>query len=104
MNQDRLNLVLQAFHELDQDNSGSLDIRDIRTKYDAKKHPQVIMHQKTEDEVLEEFLHTFEANRGNNDNKVSQEEWVEYYTNISASIDDDSYFSVMINNSWNLDK
>lgn len=32
------------------------------------------------------------------------EEWVEYYTNISASIDDDNYFKLMITNSWNIDE
>jgi hypothetical protein len=32
------------------------------------------------------------------------EEWVEYYTNVSASIDSDAYFSQMMNSSWNLDK
>lgn len=27
---------------------------------------------------------------------------MEYYTNISASIDDDMYFSQMMNSSWNI--
>jgi hypothetical protein len=27
---------------------------------------------------------------------------LEYYTNISVSIDNDEYFSLMMNNSWNL--
>jgi hypothetical protein len=30
------------------------------------------------------------------------EEFVEYYSNISASIDNDEYFALMMNNSWNL--
>jgi hypothetical protein len=30
------------------------------------------------------------------------EEFIEYYTNVSASIDDDMYFSQMMNSSWNL--
>lgn len=37
------------------------------------------------------------------DGKVSNEEWMEYYQNISASIDNDDYFEVMITNAWNLD-
>ena len=36
------------------------------------------------------------------DGKVSMEEFVEYYKNISASIDNDDYFTLMMNNSWNL--
>jgi len=27
---------------------------------------------------------------------------MEYYTNISVSIDNDDYFALMMNNSWNL--
>ena len=37
------------------------------------------------------------------DHIVSKEEWVEYYNNVSASIDRDDYFALMMNNAWNLD-
>jgi hypothetical protein len=33
---------------------------------------------------------------------VTKEEFVEYYTNISASIDNDEYFLLMMTNAWNL--
>ncbi len=36
------------------------------------------------------------------DGQVTLEEFTEYYTNISASIDNDEYFALMMNNSWNL--
>ena len=36
------------------------------------------------------------------DFRVTLEEFVEYYTNISASIDDDMYFSQMMNAAWSL--
>ena len=36
------------------------------------------------------------------DGQVTLEEFIEYYTNVSASIDNDEYFSLMMNNSWNL--
>jgi len=31
------------------------------------------------------------------------DEWLEYYNNVSMSIDDDEYFALMMNNAWNLD-
>jgi hypothetical protein len=37
------------------------------------------------------------------DHIVTLDEFHEYYNNISASIDDDAYFSLMMNNAWNLD-
>ena len=31
------------------------------------------------------------------------DEFVEYYNNVSMSIDDDRYFTQMMNTAWNLD-
>jgi len=43
--------------------------------------------------------------RNNNapDHIVTKEEFEEYYNNVSASIDDDSYFAQMMTAAWNLD-
>ena len=53
--------------------------------------------KKTEEQILLEFLETFEThhNLRNNtapDHIVTKEEFEEYYANISASIDNDQYF------------
>jgi len=37
------------------------------------------------------------------DGLVTLEEFIEYYTNISANIDNDAYFDLMMSNAWNLD-
>jgi len=52
---------MKAFKKIDRDNSGVLDIRDIKGTYNAKMHPDVKAGKKTEDEVLMEFLDTFEV-------------------------------------------
>ena len=54
-----------------------------------------------------EFLETFETHHNirtmrQNDSRITLEEFTEYYKNISASIDNDDYFALMMNNSWNL--
>jgi len=95
-----------AFDKLDKDHSGFIDINDIRQCYDAKKNPDVISGKKTEDEVLGEFLDTFEVHhqdsKGPKDAKVDILEWYEYYAGVSMSIDDDAYFELMIRNAWHI--
>jgi len=107
MNEFRLALAKRAFGIMDKDGSGILDLDDIRQSYNAKHHPDVKAGKKTEDEILYEFLDTFEAHHSDNkedarDGRVSVDEWIEYYNNVSMSIDRDDYFELMMNNAWNL--
>ena len=110
MNPGRAKIAMRAFNIMDKDGSGELDINDIRQTYNAKQHPEVKSGKKTEDEVLGEFLDTFEdhfANMKGNadarDGRITKEEWREYYNNVSMGIDNDEYFALMMNNAWNLD-
>ena len=49
MSPQRKKIVAQVFKKLDRDNSGWIDISDIRGIYVANKHPDVISGKKTED-------------------------------------------------------
>ena len=94
---------------MDRDGNGWLDINDIKGVYTAKSHPDVLAGRKSEEQILMEFLETFETHHSirNNDapdNIVTKEEFEEYYNNISASIDDDKYFEVMMNNAWKMNE
>lgn len=98
----------QAFNKLDADKSGVVELADIKEFYNAKQHPDVRQGKKTEDQVLGEFLDTFEhhhsmQNQKGRDGRVHFEEFVEYYNNVSSSIDNDEYFELMIKNAWQLD-
>lgn len=64
MNQFRVNLCKKAFNIMDKDRSGILDLDDIKQAYNAKSHPDVKAGKKTEDDILMEFLDTFEAHYG----------------------------------------
>ena len=79
---------------------------ELQAKYSAKSHPEVLSGRKTEDEVLKEFMDTFQDTYNylcgtESDNIVTLEEFMEYYENISMTIDDDDYFETMLNNAWN---
>jgi len=103
----RKKIVAQAYKKLDKDGNGWVDINDIRGVYNAQKHPDVVSGKKTEDQILQEFLETFETAHAmrNNDTPnhvVTKEEFDEYYNNISASIDNDEYFQLMMESAWKL--
>jgi Ca2+-binding EF-hand superfamily protein len=109
MSNSRKSIVAAAFKKLDKDGNGWIDISDIRGVYNAKKHPDVLQGKKSEDDILKEFLATFEMAHSirNNDAPnyvVTKEEFEEYYNMISCSIDDDRYFNQMIKSAWNMDE
>lgn len=106
MNQFRIKLVKEAFAVMDKNGDGVLRINDIKGTYSARQHPDVKSGKKTEDDVLGEFLETFETHHhlkaGTRDQQVSLEEFIEYYNNVSANIDNDKYFEHMIATSFKL--
>jgi Ca2+-binding EF-hand superfamily protein len=109
MNDFRMNLVRQAFTLLDKTGDGVLAIEDIKNVYNPRNHPDVRMGKKTEEEVLGEFLSTFETHHSilkggaGLHQRVTWEEFVEYYENVSCSVDDDRYFELMMKNAWNFE-
>ena len=107
MNQPRRNLVKRAFDKLDRNKNGVVELDDIKGVYNAKYHPDVKLGKKTEEEVLSEFLDTFEmhyslSHPNSRDKKITFDEFIEYYNNVSMSIEDDRYFELMMTNAWNL--
>ena len=101
LNERRANLVLQAFTRLDREGKGIVDASSIASIYDASQHPEVMAGRMTANEVLTQFLDTFDVG-GVQDGKVTKEEFLNYYTNIGASIDNDDYFELMIRNAWHI--
>jgi Ca2+-binding EF-hand superfamily protein len=85
---------------MDKDGSGQIDIKDVAELYDVSKNPDYIQGKKTEDEVLMDFLNQFDGMKGNNDGKISWDEWLEYYTELSMSTPSDQYFVTMMEQAW----
>ena len=106
MNEKRKEIVLKVFDKLDLDKSGKIELNEIKSLYNVKNHKDVLSGKKTEEDLYNEFIETFETHhnlkKGFKDKRVSKEEFLEYYNNISMSIDDDDLFISLISNAWKL--
>uniref|UniRef100_A0A1I8HLG9 Calcyphosin-like protein n=1 Tax=Macrostomum lignano TaxID=282301 RepID=A0A1I8HLG9_9PLAT len=89
LNESRLKLIKAAFQKMDKTGDGQIT------------HPKYQNGEWSEDQVFTEFLKTFEA-PNTTDGVVTWEEFLNYYSGISNSIDHDSYFDLMMRNSWKL--
>lgn len=106
MNEKRRAIATQAFYKFDKNGDGQIDIDDIKISHSAKRHPDVMMGRRTEQDVLYEFLDTFESHYAlrhpeSRDHIIQMEEWLEYYNNVSCNIDNDDYFELMMKNAYN---
>lgn len=96
-------LVDMAFKAVDADKSGELNFEDIKSKIDTSHHPKVLNKDWSHEDAINEFLNSFDGDGGNDDGTVTQQEWTDYYAGISANIDDDDYFGIMMAKSWGID-
>jgi len=96
----RLAMVLKAFNMLDRDGSGQITVSDIINTYDVSTNPAFIERRKTKEQLLAEFLDNFEGAKGNRDGIVTQDEFIDYYTDLSMSVPNDDYFVAMMETAW----
>ncbi|VDM05876.1 unnamed protein product [Schistocephalus solidus] len=101
---------VQISKEEYKDNSGTIDFdeflqalraEDLKGVYNVSKHPKYLNGEWTEDQVFAEYLKTFEVG-GEVDATVTKEEFINYYSGLSASIDNDAYFDLMMRNAFKL--
>ena len=54
----------------------------------------------SKNDILGEFMEQWDTKE--KDQKVTFEEFVEYYNDVSASVDEDDYFELMMRNAWHI--
>lgn len=107
MNERRTEWVQKAFMKFDKAGIGSVNFDQLKDSYNARLHPEVEQKKRLEDDVLQEFLETFDVFHNDvlgkqKDANVTLEEFESYYANLSAVIEDDEEFVQIIKGTWEL--
>ncbi|XP_063445729.1 calcyphosin-like protein isoform X3 [Mytilus trossulus] len=103
MNERRANVVKEAFDNFDVNTDRKLSLDDLRVFYtaNAKNHPKYLSGEWTLDQTLRSFLDSIDS-PDDPDGVVTREEFLDYYAGVSATIDDDSYFVMMMRSCYGL--
>ncbi|NXG07975.1 CAPSL protein, partial [Sakesphorus luctuosus] len=101
MSNARKEVIMQAFKKLDRTGDGVITVEDLREVYNPKHHPKYLNGDWTEEQVFRAFLDNF-GSPYDKDGKVTTEEFMDYYAGVSASIDTDIYFIIMMKTAWKL--
>ena len=99
LNDRRRQLVQLAYQQLDKDGSGVVEFKEIAGIYDATRHPEVLAGRLSVEDVLLEFIKSWDRD---GDGRITLLEFLDYYKDLSCSIDNDDYFELMIRNAWHL--
>ena len=100
LNENRRAFVHMAFKKLDKTGEGLITIADLKDSYNVESHPKFISGEMSKAEVLEEFLKQWDTIKP--DGTVTINEFEDYYKDVSASIDRDDYFELMMRNAWHI--
>ncbi|XP_066501880.1 calcyphosine-like b isoform X1 [Hoplias malabaricus] len=101
MSNARKEVILQAFRKLDKTGDGVITIEDLRGVYNVKNHPKYQNGEWTEEQIFRKFLDSFDS-PNDKDGQVTKEEFFNYYSGVSASIESDVYFILMMKTAWKL--
>ena len=100
LSENRLSFIKKAYQKLDINGDGQVTLDDVARIYDVSQHPDVIQGKKTPEEAYREFMSLWDTQVA--DGVVTFDEFCDYYRDVSASIDTDQYFGVMMTQAWKL--
>jgi calcyphosin len=97
----RRTLMERAWGTLKKDPYGAVDAQQLTSAYNAANHPDVVRGARTEDDVTAEFRSAFSP-ATNPSGSISQQEFEQYYSAVSATIEEDDTFAALMRGCWNI--
>ncbi|XP_063621225.1 calcyphosin-like protein isoform X1 [Cydia splendana] len=101
MSEGRHAIIDRAFRKLDKHGAGVITTEDLRGVYSVASNPRYQSGEESEELLIGKFLANFES-EGTDGGKVTLEEFMNYYSGISVSIDNDCYFDLLMRQAYNL--
>ena len=95
----RRSMVSRVLKSFRRDEEGNISTVDIRGRFAADRHPQVIRGEKTEKEVREHIDIVFSTD-ANSTGSISPSELEQYFAGLSAIVDTDERFAAILRGCW----
>eukprot|EP01010_Urceolus_cornutus_P005370 NODE_929_length_1227_cov_249.127334_g706_i0.p1 GENE.NODE_929_length_1227_cov_249.127334_g706_i0~~NODE_929_length_1227_cov_249.127334_g706_i0.p1 ORF type:complete len:272 (-),score=55.39 NODE_929_length_1227_cov_249.127334_g706_i0:116-931(-) len=95
----RRELVLSAFKLLSTVLGGQIRLNDLARLHDSAHHPEVLAGLKSPPTVSNEFISTWNRT---GDDLITRDDFLDYYSDISAALESDDYFELLVRNVWHL--
>ncbi|CAG0887513.1 unnamed protein product [Cyprideis torosa] len=89
MSDSRKETLMEAFNSMDSNGNGTISLEDLKS------------HSGASDEHMQQMINAMDTD-AREDGTIDQQEFLDYYTSMSASIDDDDQFNQMIRSGFKL--
>jgi hypothetical protein len=102
----RKDFAIQAFTLIERCCTGAISgkpatvtLGDLLRLYDSQQHPEVLLGVMQPEEVKKEFAASWAVKEST---VITKDEFLEYYADLSACIDSDDYFELLVRNAWHV--
>ncbi|XP_075167852.1 calcyphosin-like protein [Haematobia irritans] len=102
LSRSRMEIIEKAFSKADPRGDGFISLKHLKNIYNVKDHPKYLSGELTEKDILCDFLKTFDNGEEKLRGKIYKEDFVNYYCSVSASIDRDAYFDLVMRRAYKL--
>jgi Ca2+-binding EF-hand superfamily protein len=99
LSEERIRWINKAFDKLDVDGSGKISIADVEAVHNPKSSELIRLGKTTASAIFANLVRSYDED---GDGLITRDEFIDYYREISPSIDTDEYFALMIKNAWKL--